>query len=75
MCVCICLCVPLQCSTQEFYLISSTLARLAMELQTLAPLAKAQLHSSLLQSLLLGLPPLLAPARDFLRVLNETAAK
>ncbi|XP_031426428.1 DNA mismatch repair protein Msh3 [Clupea harengus] len=64
-----------KCSTQEFYLISSTLARLAVELQTLAPLAQAQLHSSLLQSLLLSLPQLLAPARDFLRVLNENAAK
>ncbi|KAL2092081.1 hypothetical protein ACEWY4_011879 [Coilia grayii] len=64
-----------KCSTQEFYLISSTLARLATELQSVAPLAQAQLRSSLLQSLLLGLPPLLAPARDFLRVLNENAAK
>ncbi|XP_063049779.1 DNA mismatch repair protein Msh3 [Engraulis encrasicolus] len=64
-----------KCSTQEFYLISSTLARLATELQSVAPLAQAQLHSSLLQGLLLGLPPLLAPARDFLRVLNENAAK
>ena len=87
MCLCLsvsgCVCVSvrvcwhwsLQCSTQEFYLISSTLARLAVELQTLAPLAQAQLHSSLLQSLLLSLPQLLAPARDFLRVLNENAAK
>ncbi|XP_076126474.1 DNA mismatch repair protein Msh3 [Alosa pseudoharengus] len=64
-----------KCSTQEFYLISSTLARLAVELQSMAPLAQTQLRSGLLQSHVLGLPQLLAPARDFLRVLNEVAAK
>uniref|UniRef100_A0AAY4C624 DNA mismatch repair protein MSH3 n=1 Tax=Denticeps clupeoides TaxID=299321 RepID=A0AAY4C624_9TELE len=64
-----------KCSTQEFYLISSVLARLSAELQTLLPAMQSQLCCSLLRGLLLETPSLLAPAQGFLRVLNESAAK
>lgn len=62
-------------STQEFYLISSTLSRLGLELQTMLPATQSQISSALLRSLLLDTPDLLAPAHSFLRVLNEKAAK
>uniref|UniRef100_UPI003AAEA396 DNA mismatch repair protein Msh3 n=1 Tax=Centroberyx gerrardi TaxID=166262 RepID=UPI003AAEA396 len=64
-----------KCSTQEFYLISSSLSRLGLELQALLPAIQSQLSSSLLQTLLLNTPDLLAPAHNFLKVLNEKAAK
>ncbi|KAL4623212.1 DNA mismatch repair protein Msh3 [Arapaima gigas] len=64
-----------KCSTQEFYLIISTLSRLATELQALVPVVHAQLSCILLKDLLLDLPTLLAPAQSFLNVLNEKAAK
>uniref|UniRef100_A0A4W5KPE9 MutS homolog 3 (E. coli) n=1 Tax=Hucho hucho TaxID=62062 RepID=A0A4W5KPE9_9TELE len=64
-----------KCSTQEFYLISSSLSRLGVELQALLPSIQSQLSSSLLQMLLLDTPELLAPAHNFLKVLNEKAAK
>ncbi|KAM4577311.1 DNA mismatch repair protein Msh3 isoform 2-T3 [Odontesthes bonariensis] len=62
-------------STQEFYLISSSLSRLGLELQTLLPAIQSQMSSALLRSLLMGTPDLLAPAHSFLKVLNEKAAK
>ncbi|KAK2845677.1 hypothetical protein Q7C36_010531 [Tachysurus vachellii] len=64
-----------KCSTQEFYLISSTLSRLSAELQALVPAIQSQLSSTLLKSLLLDTPQLLGPAHKFLKVLNEKAAK
>ncbi|KAM9446339.1 DNA mismatch repair protein Msh3 [Clarias gariepinus] len=64
-----------KCSTQEFYLISSTLSRLSAELQALVPAIQSQLSSALLKSLLLETPQLLGPTHNFLKVLNEKAAK
>uniref|UniRef100_A0AAX7UBR5 DNA mismatch repair protein MSH3 n=1 Tax=Astatotilapia calliptera TaxID=8154 RepID=A0AAX7UBR5_ASTCA len=62
-------------STQEFYLISSSLSRLGLELQTLQPAMRSQISSGLLRSLLLDTPDQLIPAQSFLKVLNEKAAK
>ncbi|KAM6930900.1 DNA mismatch repair protein Msh3 [Xenentodon cancila] len=62
-------------STQEFYIISSSLSRLGVELETLLPAIQSQISSALLRSLLLYTPDLLAPAHSFLKVLNEKAAK
>lgn len=64
-----------QSSTQEFYLISSSLSHLALELQALLPAIQSQISASLLRGLLLDTPNLLAPAHDFLKVLDEKAAK
>lgn len=65
----------LQSSTQEFYIICSSLVRLSLELQALLPAVQSQVRSSLLTGLLLDTPKLLAPAQNFLKVLNEKAAK
>ncbi|XP_070820528.1 DNA mismatch repair protein Msh3 isoform X2 [Chaetodon trifascialis] len=62
-------------STQEFYLISSSLSRLGLELQALLPAVQSEVSSALLRGLLLDTPDLLAPAHSFLKVLNEKAAK
>ncbi|XP_056888147.1 DNA mismatch repair protein Msh3 isoform X1 [Takifugu flavidus] len=62
-------------STQEFYIICSSLARLSLELEALLPAIQSQVRSSLLTGLLLDTPNLLAPAQNFLKVLNEKAAK
>ncbi|KAK2837821.1 hypothetical protein Q5P01_015033 [Channa striata] len=62
-------------STQEFYLITSSLSRLGLELQALLPAIQSQFSSALLRGLLLDTPDLLAPAHSFLKVLNEKAAK
>lgn len=64
-----------QSSTQEFYLISSSLSRLGLELQALLPAIQSQINSALLRGLLLETPDLLAPTHSFLKVLNEKAAK
>lgn len=64
-----------KCSTQEFYLIISSLSRLNVELQALMPAIQSQLSSPLLKTLLLDTPQLLSPAHNFLKVLNEKAAK
>ncbi|CAL8249197.1 unnamed protein product [Merluccius merluccius] len=64
-----------KCSSQEFYLISSSLSRLGLELQALIPAIQSQLSSSLLRTLLLDTPELLSPVHHFLKVLNEKAAK
>ncbi|MED6265592.1 hypothetical protein CHARACLAT_027007 [Characodon lateralis] len=62
-------------STQEFYLICMSLSHLGLELQALLPAIQSQIRSTLLRSLLLDTPDLLAPAHGFLKVLNEKAAK
>uniref|UniRef100_A0A672ZI33 DNA mismatch repair protein MSH3 n=1 Tax=Sphaeramia orbicularis TaxID=375764 RepID=A0A672ZI33_9TELE len=62
-------------STQEFYLICSSLSHLAVELEALLPAIQSQIRSVLLRRLLLDTPHLLAPAHNFLKVLNEKAAK
>ncbi|XP_071339367.1 DNA mismatch repair protein Msh3 isoform X2 [Trachinotus anak] len=62
-------------STQQFYLISDSLSRLGLELLALLPAIKSQISSVLLRGLLLDTPDLLAPAHNFLKVLNEEAAK
>uniref|UniRef100_A0A1A8HDR7 DNA mismatch repair protein MSH3 n=1 Tax=Nothobranchius korthausae TaxID=1143690 RepID=A0A1A8HDR7_9TELE len=62
-------------STQEFYLVSSCLSRLGLELQSFLPAIRSQISSPLLRSLLLDTPDLLAPAHGFLKVLNEKSAK
>ncbi|XP_053727295.1 DNA mismatch repair protein Msh3 isoform X2 [Synchiropus splendidus] len=62
-------------STQDFYLIISTLSRLGLELKSLLPAVQTQIRSVLLQQLLLETPDLLAPAHSFLSVLDEKAAK
>ncbi|XP_017267563.1 DNA mismatch repair protein Msh3 [Kryptolebias marmoratus] len=62
-------------STQEFYLVSNSLSRLGLELQSLLPAIRSQISSALLRSLLSETPDLLAPAHGFLKVLNEKAAK
>uniref|UniRef100_A0A8C1ZFL6 DNA mismatch repair protein MSH3 n=1 Tax=Cyprinus carpio TaxID=7962 RepID=A0A8C1ZFL6_CYPCA len=64
-----------KCSTQEFYLITSTLSRLSAELQALMPAIQSQLSSALLKNLLLDTPQLLSPTHNFLKVLDEKAAK
>ncbi|XP_028270128.1 DNA mismatch repair protein Msh3 isoform X2 [Parambassis ranga] len=62
-------------STQEFYLICSSLCRLGLELQSLVSAIQSQVSSVLLRRLLLDTPDLLVPAHSFLKVLNEKAAK
>uniref|UniRef100_A0A8C9ZQK6 MutS homolog 3 (E. coli) n=1 Tax=Sander lucioperca TaxID=283035 RepID=A0A8C9ZQK6_SANLU len=62
-------------STQEFYLINSSLSRLGNELQALLPAIQSQISSALLRGLLSDTPDLLAPAHSHLKVLNEKAAK
>ncbi|KAF3695607.1 DNA mismatch repair protein Msh3 [Channa argus] len=62
-------------STQEFYLITSCLSRLGLDLQALLPAIQSQFGSTLLRDLFLDTPDLLAPAHSFLKVLNEKAAK
>ncbi|XP_067083987.1 DNA mismatch repair protein Msh3 isoform X2 [Osmerus mordax] len=64
-----------KCSTQEFYLICSSLSRVGTELQAVLPAIQSQLTSSLLQMLLMDTPDMLAPAHNFLKVLNEKAAR
>lgn len=64
-----------QSSTQEFFLICSSLSRLALELQALLPVIQSQISSALLRNLLLDTPDMLAPAHGFLKVLSEKAAK
>ncbi|XP_030049192.1 DNA mismatch repair protein Msh3 [Microcaecilia unicolor] len=64
-----------KCSTQEFFLILSTLCQLQSKLQTLVPAIQAQVRSVLLQKTLLEIPQLLVSVHDFLNILNEQAAK
>lgn len=64
-----------KCSTQEFYLVTSSLSKLGLRLEALLPAIQSQVTSGLLQSLLLDTPDLLTPAHSVVKVLNETAAR
>ncbi|XP_077673254.1 DNA mismatch repair protein Msh3 isoform X3 [Eretmochelys imbricata] len=64
-----------KCSTQEFFLIVSTLSRLELELQALVPAIRSQVKAPLLQVALLEIPELLFPVKHYLQILNEEAAK
>ncbi|XP_074851485.1 DNA mismatch repair protein Msh3 isoform X2 [Carettochelys insculpta] len=64
-----------KCSTQEFFLIVSTLSRLETELQALVPAIHSQVKTPLLQMALLEIPELLCPVKHYLKILNEEAAK
>ncbi|XP_065406221.1 DNA mismatch repair protein Msh3 isoform X9 [Chrysemys picta bellii] len=64
-----------KCSTQEFFLIVSTLSRLETELQALFPAIRCQVKAPLLQMALLEIPELLCPVKQYLKILNEEAAK
>ncbi|XP_044876695.1 DNA mismatch repair protein Msh3 isoform X2 [Mauremys mutica] len=64
-----------KCSTQEFFLIVSTLSRLETELQALFPAIRSQVKAPLLQMALLEIPELLCPVKHYLKILNEEAAK
>uniref|UniRef100_A0A669Q3C8 DNA mismatch repair protein MSH3 n=1 Tax=Phasianus colchicus TaxID=9054 RepID=A0A669Q3C8_PHACC len=64
-----------KCSTQEFFLIVSTLSRLDLEIQALVPVIHSHVKSPLLQNALLEIPELLSPVKHYLKILNEEAAK
>ncbi|XP_014816014.1 PREDICTED: DNA mismatch repair protein Msh3 isoform X2 [Calidris pugnax] len=64
-----------KCSTQEFFLIVSTLSRLEFEIQALVPVIHSHVKSPLLQNALLEIPDLLSPVKHYLKILNEEAAK
>ncbi|XP_027490328.1 DNA mismatch repair protein Msh3 isoform X7 [Corapipo altera] len=64
-----------KCSTQEFFLIVSTLSRLHLEIQALVPVLHSHVKSPLLKSALLEVPELLSPVKHYLKILNEEAAK
>ncbi|XP_066843809.1 DNA mismatch repair protein Msh3 isoform X3 [Anser cygnoides] len=64
-----------KCSTQEFFLIVSTLSRLDLEIQALVPVINSHVKTPLLQNALLEIPELLSPVKHYLKVLNEEAAK
>ncbi|XP_042678835.1 DNA mismatch repair protein Msh3 isoform X3 [Centrocercus urophasianus] len=64
-----------KCSTQEFFLIVSTLSRLDLEIQALVPVIQSHVKSPLLQNALLEIPELLSPVKHYLKILNEEAAK
>uniref|UniRef100_A0A8C8RNX1 DNA mismatch repair protein MSH3 n=1 Tax=Pelusios castaneus TaxID=367368 RepID=A0A8C8RNX1_9SAUR len=64
-----------KCSTQEFFLIVSTLSRLETELQALIPAVRSQVKAPLLRMALLEIPELLSPMKHYLKILNEEAAK
>ncbi|XP_050802111.1 DNA mismatch repair protein Msh3 [Gopherus flavomarginatus] len=64
-----------KCSTQEFFLIVSTLSCLETELQALFPAVRSQVKAPLLQMALLEIPELLCPVKHYLKILNEEAAK
>uniref|UniRef100_A0A8D2PVN9 DNA mismatch repair protein MSH3 n=1 Tax=Zosterops lateralis melanops TaxID=1220523 RepID=A0A8D2PVN9_ZOSLA len=64
-----------KCSTQEFFLIVSTLSRLDLEIQAFVPVIHSHVKSSLLKNALLEIPDLLSPVKQYLKILNEEAAK
>uniref|UniRef100_A0A8C8EA29 DNA mismatch repair protein MSH3 n=1 Tax=Otus sunia TaxID=257818 RepID=A0A8C8EA29_9STRI len=64
-----------KCSTQEFFLIVSTLSRLDLEIQVLVPVIHSHVKTPLLQNALLEIPELLSPVKHYLEILNEEAAK
>ncbi|XP_051028202.1 DNA mismatch repair protein Msh3 isoform X2 [Acomys russatus] len=64
-----------KCSTQEFFLIVKSLCHLKSELQALMPAVNSHVQSDLLRTLVLEIPELLGPVEQYLRILNEQAAK
>ncbi|XP_050843411.1 DNA mismatch repair protein Msh3 isoform X5 [Serinus canaria] len=64
-----------KCSTQEFFLIVSTLSRLHLDIQACVPAIQSHLRSPLLKDALLEIPDLLSPVKQYLKILNEEAAK
>ncbi|KAM8792926.1 DNA mismatch repair protein Msh3 [Eudromia elegans] len=64
-----------KCSTQEFFLIVSTLSRLELEIRALVPVIHSHVKTPLLQNTLLEIPELLTPVKHYLKILNEEAAK
>uniref|UniRef100_A0A8D2NA17 DNA mismatch repair protein MSH3 n=1 Tax=Zonotrichia albicollis TaxID=44394 RepID=A0A8D2NA17_ZONAL len=64
-----------KCSTQEFFLIVSTLSRLDLEIQAFVPVIQSHVRSPLLKDALLEIPDLLSPVKQYLKILNEEAAK
>ncbi|XP_071436244.1 DNA mismatch repair protein Msh3 [Pithys albifrons albifrons] len=64
-----------KCSTQEFFLIVSTLSRLDLEIQALVPVLHCHVRSPLLKNALLEVPELLCSVKHYLKILNEEAAK
>ncbi|KAM4638527.1 DNA mismatch repair protein Msh3 isoform 3-T6 [Amazona ochrocephala] len=64
-----------KCSTQEFFLIVSTLSRLDSEIQALVPVIHSYVKTPLLQNALLEIPELLSPVKYYLKILDEEAAK
>ncbi|CAN0306383.1 unnamed protein product [Bubo scandiacus] len=64
-----------KCSTQEFFLIVSTLSRLDLEIRVLVPVIHSHVKTPLLQNALLEIPELLSPVKHYLEILNEEAAK
>ncbi|XP_033367286.1 DNA mismatch repair protein Msh3 [Parus major] len=64
-----------KCSTQEFFLIVSTLSRLDLEIQAFVPVIHSHVRSPLLKNALLEIPDLLSPVKQYLKILNEEAAK
>ncbi|XP_059693075.1 DNA mismatch repair protein Msh3 isoform X3 [Haemorhous mexicanus] len=64
-----------KCSTQEFFLIVSTLSRLELGIEACVPVIQSHLRSPLLKDALLEIPGLLSPVKHYLKILNEEAAK
>ncbi|XP_014113725.1 PREDICTED: DNA mismatch repair protein Msh3 [Pseudopodoces humilis] len=64
-----------KCSTQEFFLIVSALSRLDLEIQAFVPVIHSHVRSPLLKNALLEIPDLLSPVKQYLKILNEEAAR
>ncbi|XP_004678489.1 PREDICTED: DNA mismatch repair protein Msh3 [Condylura cristata] len=64
-----------KCSTQEFFLIVKTLYHVKSEFQALVPAVSSHVKSDLLRTLILEIPEFLSPVEDYLKILNEQAAK
>ncbi|XP_074935705.1 DNA mismatch repair protein Msh3 [Phalacrocorax aristotelis] len=62
-------------STQEFFILVSTLSRLELEIQALVPVIQSHVKTPLLRNALLEIPDLLSPVKHYLEVINEEAAK
>lgn len=56
-------------------MIVSTLSRLDLEIQAFVPVIQAHVRSPLLKDALLEIPDLLSPVKQYLKILNEEAAK
>ncbi|XP_042304508.1 DNA mismatch repair protein Msh3 isoform X3 [Sceloporus undulatus] len=64
-----------KCSTQEFFLIVSTLSQLEAAITALVPAIQTQVQATLLHRNLLEIPELLSSIKKYLSILNEDAAK